>query len=173
MKNYLSFTFQRLQYEDKLEKEAAAKNNRQPRLIILENQLYAVWNTGLEDNIYDPIYAYFMRNDGRTPTIKQPWVFMGFNTANSSQQKIMSSFPYRPERASYFNDPRELLYDTRATAYYYMRYKFFVLKPKSVIRKFCFYFVLKLNERCILFLTFKYHIRVLFLILVSYFTPQR
>ncbi len=115
LKNYLSFTFQRLQYEDKLEKEAAAKNNRQPRLKILENQLYAVWNTGLVDNIYDPIYAYFMRNDGRTPTIKQPWVFMGFNTANSSQQKIMSSFPYRPERASYFNDPRELLYDTRAT----------------------------------------------------------
>ena len=29
LKNYLSFTFQRLQYEDKLEKEAAAKNNRQ------------------------------------------------------------------------------------------------------------------------------------------------
>ena len=115
LKNYLSFTFQRLQYEDKLEKEVAAKNNRQPRLKILENQLYAVWNTGLVDNIYDPIYAYFMRNDGRTPTIKQPWVFMGFNTANSSQQKIMSSFPYRPERASYFNDPRELLYDTRAT----------------------------------------------------------
>ena len=56
-----------------------------------------------------------MRNDGRTPTIKQPWVFMGFNTANSSQQKIMYSFPYRPERASYFNDPRELLYDTQAT----------------------------------------------------------
>jgi len=115
LKNYLSFTFQRLQYEDKLEKEVAAKNNRQPRLKILENQLYAVWNTGLVDNIYDPIYAYFMRNDGRTLTIKQPWVFMGFNTANSSQQKIMSSFPYRPERASYFNDPRELLYDTRAT----------------------------------------------------------
>ena len=115
LKNYLSFTFQRLKYEDKLEKEVAAKNNRQPRLKILENQLYAVWNTGLVDNIYDPIYAYFMRNDGRTPTIKQPWVFMGFNTANSSQQKIMSSFPYRPERASYFNDPRELLYDTRAT----------------------------------------------------------
>ena len=54
LKNYLSFTFQRLQYEDKLEKEAAAKNNRQPRLKILENQLYAVWNTGLVDNIYDP-----------------------------------------------------------------------------------------------------------------------
>ena len=50
LKNYLSFTFQRLQYEDKLEKEAAAKNNRQPRLKILENQLYAVWNTGLVDN---------------------------------------------------------------------------------------------------------------------------
>lgn len=42
LKNYLSFTFQRLQYEDKLEKEAAAKNNRQPRLKILENQLYAL-----------------------------------------------------------------------------------------------------------------------------------
>lgn len=114
LKNYLSFTFQRLQYEDKLEAEAAVKDNRPPRFKILENQQYAVWNTGLVDNIYDPIYAYFVRNDGRQPAITQPWVFMGFNTAISSLQKIMSRFPRRPERASYFNDPRELLYDTRA-----------------------------------------------------------
>lgn len=55
LKNYLSFTFERLQYEDKLEIEVAVKSNRQPRLKVLENQQYAVWNTGLVDNIYDPI----------------------------------------------------------------------------------------------------------------------
>lgn len=65
LKNYLSYTFARLCYEDKLEKELSAEEHRQPRLKILQNQKYAVWNTGLVDSIYDPIYAFFKRNHGK------------------------------------------------------------------------------------------------------------
>ena len=32
--------------------------------------------------------------------------------------------------------------------YFFLRTN--IVKPKSVIRKFCFHFILKLNERCIL-----------------------
>lgn len=114
LKNYLSYTFARLQYEDEQERKAAATESRMPRLKILTNKKNAVWNTGLVDNIYDPIYAFFQKNDGRNPTITQPWVFVAFATANSYQQKIITDFPYKPERAQYFNDPRELFYDTTA-----------------------------------------------------------
>lgn len=116
LKNYVSFTFERLRYEDEIEKEEAKRQGRAPHLKILENKGYAVFNTGLVDNIYDPIYAYFKRNDGSNPTVKQPWIFVAFNTANSYHQKIMSKFPYRPQRASYFHDTRELYYDTTAQA---------------------------------------------------------
>lgn len=114
LKNYLSHTFERLQYEDEQEKILAAAQNRQPKLKILTNQNNAVWNTGLVDSIYDPIYAFFKRNDGRYPSVKQPWVFVAFATANSYHQKIITDFPYKPERAQYFDDPRELFYDITA-----------------------------------------------------------
>lgn len=116
LKNYLSYTFERLCYEDTVERSKAITEGRKPKLKILENRNYAVWNTGLVDNIYDPIFAYFKRNDGSNPTVTQPWVFVAFNTANSYHQKIMSDFPYKPERASYFDDPRELFYDTSTEA---------------------------------------------------------
>lgn len=114
LKNYLSYTFARLCYEDKLEKELSAEEHRQPRLKILQNQKYAVWNTGLVDSIYDPIYAFFKRNHGKNEAITQPWIFVAFATANSYHQNIITDFPYKPERAQYFDDPRELFYDITA-----------------------------------------------------------
>lgn len=107
LKNYLSYTFERLQYED--------EQKMNPRAKILINAKNAVWNTGLVDAVYDSIYAFFERNDGRNPKITQPWIFLGFGTANSYYQKIITDFPYRPEAAQYFNNPRELFYDITAS----------------------------------------------------------
>lgn len=114
LKNYISYTFERLRYEDEQERIKAKDEGRKPQLKILENEKYAIWNTGLVNNVYDPIYAFFERNDGRNPSIKQPWIFVDFNTANSFRQRIIAEFPYKPARASYFDDPRELFYDTTA-----------------------------------------------------------
>lgn len=115
LKNYISNTFERLKYEDEQELLKAKEEGRKPNnLKILENEKYAVWNTGLVNDVYDPIYAFFERNDGRNPSIKQPWVFVDFNTANSFRQRIIAEFPYKPARASYFDDPRELFYDITA-----------------------------------------------------------
>ena len=114
LKNYLSYTFERLQYEDEEEIERSKKEVRKPILKILTNEDNAVWNTGLVDNIYDPIYAFFQKNNGKNPAVIQPWVFLGFGTANSYYQKIITDFPYKPKRAQYFDDPRELFYDITA-----------------------------------------------------------
>lgn len=114
LKNYLSYTFARLQYEDELERKLSNEQHRQPKLKILTNQKYAVWNTGLVDSIYDPVYAFFTKNDGRNQSVTQPWIFLAFATANSYRQGIITDFPYKPERAQYFDDPRELFYDLTA-----------------------------------------------------------
>lgn len=114
LKNYLSYTFARLQYEDELEKKRSVEEHRQPKLKILTNQKHAIWNTGLVDKVYDPIYAFFKKSDGQNPSVTQPWIFLAFATANSRLQSIITDFPYKPERAEYFNDPRELFYDTTA-----------------------------------------------------------
>lgn len=114
LKNYLSYTFERLQYEDEREREKAKNEGRQPKLKILENEKNAIFNTGLVDNIYDPIYAFFSRNTGKYPTVTQPWVFIAFATANSYYQSIITDFAYKPARAEYFTNPNDLYYDCNA-----------------------------------------------------------
>lgn len=114
LKNYLSYTFERLQYEDEIERKKAQKEGRQPRLKILENEKNAIFNTGLVDSIYDPIYAFFSRNTGKYESVKQPWVFKAFATANSCYQNIITDFAYKPIRAEYFNNPSDLYYDCNA-----------------------------------------------------------
>ncbi len=114
LKNYLSYTFERLQYEDEIERKKAQSEGRQPRLKILENENNAIFNTGLVDCIYEPIYAFFSRNTGKNEKVTQPWVFRAFATANSYYQNIITDFPYKPIRAEYFTNPSDLYYDSNA-----------------------------------------------------------
>ncbi len=105
LRNYLWYTFERLQFED----------SREGNKKILTNKKNAVWNTGLVDKVYDPIFAFFERTDNeKNDNIKQDWVFKGFGTANSSYQTIITNFPNHPKAARYFDNPRELFYDVRA-----------------------------------------------------------
>ena len=115
LKNYLSYTFERLQYEDAEETRKASEENREPVLKILANEKHALFNTGLVNNIYEPIYAFFKKNDHTNPAVTQPWIFIAFGTANSYYQNIITDFPYRPKRAQYFTDSSDLFYDTNAT----------------------------------------------------------
>lgn len=116
LKNYISYTFERLVYEDSREEDLAKKENRKPNKKILENSEYSVWNTGLANNVYDPVYAFFKRNKkyGKYQNVKQPWIFIGFGTANSSFQNIISEFRNPPKRAEYFTNPSDLFYDCKA-----------------------------------------------------------
>lgn len=114
LKNYLSYTFERLQYEDEFALKKSRNNGTQPELKILENDKNAVFNTGLVDSIYDPIYAFFARNNGKNAAVTQPWVFIAFATANSYYQNIITDFPYKPKRAEYFTNPTDIYYDCNA-----------------------------------------------------------
>jgi hypothetical protein len=96
--SYLTYTFFRL--------------SKEPGKIKI-NEHYAAFNTGLVNNLYEPIYALFGKN--RIPD-KQEWYFMEFCVSGVGKAgKILASyFNPLPERAQFFRHPAELLYDINA-----------------------------------------------------------
>lgn len=93
LKNYISHTFLKL-YED-------GKIN--------ETTTYALLNTGLFTSFYEPIFAYFTPNRN---VDKQKWFLDGFYT---SYQLAMMGITDYPERANYFTNPEDLVFNTNCT----------------------------------------------------------
>ncbi|MCL2864643.1 MAG: DUF3825 domain-containing protein [Lachnospiraceae bacterium] len=91
LKKYLEHTYRRLEEENK----------------IYTDEEKAVFNTGLFDIYFQPIYAYFVKNRVED---QQKWYLENF--INEYQ---LSSFGINPlpERANYFNDNSDLIFDTR------------------------------------------------------------
>lgn len=95
--SYLHYTFYKLSKEkDK----------------ILSTSNYSVFNTGLVDNRYEAIYALFEKNSTHT----QPWKLVDFCIPGEgfAGKELVRNFKNMPERAHYFNDVSDMLYDTRA-----------------------------------------------------------
>lgn len=90
MRNYIEHTFSKLYDENK----------------VIEETDYAIFNTGLFDTYYKPIYAYFVKNSILN---RQNWYLDGFYT---EYQIITMGVQVISERANYFNDPSELVFDT-------------------------------------------------------------
>lgn len=90
LKGYLEYTFKRVFEEEK----------------IFINQDYAIFNTGLFNQYYQPIYAYFVPN--QVPE-RQKWFLDGFYT---EYHLLKFGIARLPERAEYVNDPSELVFDT-------------------------------------------------------------
>jgi len=91
LKNYIEHTFRRVHHENKI--------------IIKED--HAIFNTGLFDMYYKSIYAYFVKN--KAPG-SQKWYLNGFLT---EYQLTTMGITDIPERASYFDNPEDLVFDTR------------------------------------------------------------
>jgi hypothetical protein len=74
---------------------------------------YAAFNTGLVNKIYEPIYAMFEKN--RNPG-HQEWFFLGFCISGVDRlgKLLASNFNPLPQRAHYFKNPAELIYDVHA-----------------------------------------------------------
>ena len=89
LKNYISHTFLKLEDEGN----------------ILKKDDFALFNTGLYTEFYDPIFAYFTKN---TIPKRQEWFLIGFYT---SYQLGMMGIDEFPKRANYFSDPSALVFD--------------------------------------------------------------
>lgn len=90
LKNYVEHTFLKLNEEGN----------------ILEENSYALFNTGLYTAYYEPIYTYFTKNN--IPD-RQKWYLDGFYT---SYQLGMIGIVNLPPRANYFDKPSDLVFDT-------------------------------------------------------------
>ena len=92
--NYLIYTFYRLTQENEK---------------ILEQDDFAVFNTGLVDKRYDPIYALFQKTKNR----RQTWEFADYCIAGEawSGKTLVSKFSKLPQPAQYFNNPSDMVYD--------------------------------------------------------------
>ncbi len=98
LSKYLIYTFYRLSKEfNKIE---------------YSNQ-YAAFNTGLVNELYEPIYALFEKNRIQR---KQEWYFHEFciSGVGKAGKILASNFNPLPKRANYFRNPSELIYDTNA-----------------------------------------------------------
>jgi hypothetical protein len=98
LSKYLTYTFFRLSKEQKK---------------IKTTDQYAAFNTGLVNNLYEPIYALFEKNRIQG---KQEWYFHEFCIPGVGKggKILVSNFNPLPERARYYNNPSDLIYDTNA-----------------------------------------------------------
>ncbi|MBZ5569740.1 MAG: DUF3825 domain-containing protein [Acidobacteriia bacterium] len=95
--SYIFHTFQRLVLESKI--------------LVNEEAGFAAFNTGLVDPRYEIIYALFSPNDDP----RAPWQLTAFCTAGegAAGQNLVRHFNPLPASAHYFDNPADLLYDTR------------------------------------------------------------
>lgn len=90
LKGYLEHTFHRLYEEGK----------------VFENKNYAIFNTGLFNRYYQPIYAFFVPN--LVPE-RQAWYLDGFYT---EYHLLREEITQLPENASYVENPSDLVFDS-------------------------------------------------------------
>lgn len=109
LRSYLEHTFERLLAEDE---EHACDQNWKRKILTAENN--AVFNTGLVDHLYEPIYAVFNRNLVESSKIR--WWFWTFVKSNDKEhQQLTRIFGTNlPEPAHYYNCTSELVYDVKA-----------------------------------------------------------
>lgn len=91
LKNYLKYTFKKLQEENK----------------IIETDTYCAFDTGLFSKYYEPIYAYGEINKNSSDN-NAKWYFKGFKDAYELGSLDIEKFP---ERADYFSDPSRLVFN--------------------------------------------------------------
>ncbi|MDR0593772.1 MAG: DUF3825 domain-containing protein [Bifidobacteriaceae bacterium] len=101
LRTYLNYTFRRAWYQDKVAELGEGDERR------------AVFNTGLATIHYEAIYGHLAPNrpkyDVNPSRDPQPYYVQAFCPRSDSQLMV---FRRLPDRATYFDHPADLLYDT-------------------------------------------------------------
>ena len=93
--NYLNYTFRRLQDQNKIK--------------YTDDQNRACFNTGLQDNYENDLYATFYRNKQSHEKSMPDWTLYNFF---SSYSKKLDDFRPLPDIASFYDDPTDLVFNT-------------------------------------------------------------
>lgn len=92
LKNYLKYTFNKLQDEKK----------------VIETDTYCAFDTGLFSHYYEPIYVYGELNKNTSENASK-WFFKGFK--DKYELGALDTIEKFPERADYFSDPSRLVFN--------------------------------------------------------------
>ena len=106
LKSYIFHTFNKIY----LEYSAAEEDRKSNILYISPDRSVCVFNTGLFDKSYEPIFATFLPND---PGQRQYWKLQSFLT---TYQAAVLGYTL-PRRADYFSDPSLLIFNTHYTVF--------------------------------------------------------
>ncbi len=96
LRNYIVYTFRRTHLQERVP------------TVESDGSRFACFNTGLLTPHFERIFGYFIAQT--RPEFPQPWFLEGFY--RESDHRLMK-FEKLPERASYFDEPADLLYDPR------------------------------------------------------------
>ncbi|MBO4488107.1 MAG: DUF3825 domain-containing protein [Bacteroidales bacterium] len=110
LQNYLLYTFERIQYEDSRIKSV----KEEPKRKLREGSEYAVFNTGLVNSFFSPIYGLFRRNPQKG---KQKWLFSGFHVESEkaiSNAKKEENWDDLPKAARFYETPDDLIFDVES-----------------------------------------------------------
>lgn len=87
------------------------KLSLEKKVLVSDSASHAAFNTGLVDARYEPIYALF------APSTEPgaPWKLQGFCVAGEGPlgQTLVRNFRHLPDSAHYFDEPADLLFNTR------------------------------------------------------------
>ncbi|MDE6497139.1 MAG: DUF3825 domain-containing protein [Muribaculaceae bacterium] len=110
LKNFLTITFERLQYEDSV---GGDDPRFQPKIMVKGD--FATFNTGLCDPYDEPVYALFKKNERETDN--RPWTFMAFVGSNDMGRFDMTGKfgATLPEAAHYYESTAQLSFDNRCS----------------------------------------------------------
>lgn len=92
LKNYMKYTFFKLQSESK----------------VYTTDDYVLFNTGLFTPLYDPIYVYGEKSKNQNQQNYSEWIFKGYMTEYDLGELGIYELP---GRADYFSDPSQLIFD--------------------------------------------------------------
>ena len=101
LQSYVFHTFDKI-YE---EYAAAEESDKNDILYVSDDRAVCIFNTGLFDKGYEPIFAKFIPND---PGQRQEWKLESFLT---KYQAAVLGYRF-PRRADYFSDPSLLIFNT-------------------------------------------------------------
>lgn len=109
LRSYIRFTFTRLRHET----DGLPPNEAK----IVYNDRFAAFNTGLVDRFYDPIYAFFERNDKPQPSRPQPWKWRSFCVSGQGPEGKLLHYTFKPlpKAANYFTNIDDLYFDADAS----------------------------------------------------------
>lgn len=110
LKNYLQYTYRKLDEEAKFVTDSA----------------YKIFNTGLFTEYYEPIFAYLLPN---TAGGSQPYYLKSFMTPYDLGEMGISELP---ERANYFENPELLVFDAKCSIN--VQFKHILSDPNNVDR---------------------------------------